>query len=194
MTADDTVFQNNQLSAFTVISDHPRILLVERGNRGENLVRYLDQYAQVIRVQPDEVPTTLNGMLAYDAFILADISAECLDDNFLSLLEQTFQHQGKGLLTIGGENSYAPGGYKDTPLETILPVEMDIRSKEENPDLGMILVIDKSGSMSSGSYGITKLELAKEAAIRAAEVLEDRDQLGVIAFDDAIQWVIKTEP
>jgi Mg-chelatase subunit ChlD len=194
VTADDTVFQNNQLSAFTVISDHPRILLVERGNRGENLVRYLDQYAQVIRVQPDEVPTTLNGMLAYDAFILADISAEWLDDNFLSLLEQTVQHQGKGLLTIGGENSYAPGGYKDTPLETILPVEMDIRSKEENPDLGMILVIDKSGSMSSGSYGITKLELAKEAAIRAAEVLEDRDQLGVIAFDDAIQWVIKTEP
>ncbi|NLO39151.1 MAG: VWA domain-containing protein [Ruminiclostridium sp.] len=191
---DDTVLQNNALSAFTVISDHPRILLVERGNRGENLVRYLEQYAQITRTQPDEVPTSLSGLLAYDAFILANISAEWLNTDFMNLLEQAVQHQGKGLLTIGGENSYAPGGYNDTPLETILPVEMDIRPKEENPDLGLILVIDKSGSMTGGNYGITKLELAKEAAIRAAEVLEEREQLGVIAFDDAIQWVIRTEP
>ncbi|MBP7175850.1 MAG: VWA domain-containing protein [Thermoclostridium sp.] len=194
VATDDTVLQNNALSAFTVISDHPRILLVERGNRGENLVRYLEQYAQITRSQPDEVPTSLSGLLAYDAFILADISAEWLNTDFMNLLEQAVQHQGKGLLTIGGENSYAPGGYNDTPLETILPVEMDIRPKEENPDLGLILVIDKSGSMTGGNYGITKLELAKEAAIRAAEVLEERDQLGVIAFDDAIQWVIRTEP
>ena len=194
VTADDTVLQNNALSAFTVISDHPRILLVERGARGENLVRYLEQYAQVTRAQPDEVPTSLSGLLAYDAFILADISAEWLAADFMKLLEQAVQHQGKGLLTIGGENSYAPGGYMDTPLETILPVEMDIRPKEENPDLGLLLVIDKSGSMTGGNYGITKLELAKEAAIRAAEVLEEKDQLGVIAFDDAIQWVIRTEP
>lgn len=194
VAGEDTVFQNNQLSAFTVISDHPHILLVERENRGENLVRVLQQYAQITRVQPDEVPTSLTRLLAFDAFVLADISAEWLDADFMNLLEQAVQHQGKGLLTLGGENSYAPGGYKGTPLETILPVEMDIRPKEENPDLGLILVIDKSGSMSDGNYGITRLDLAKEAAIRAAGVLEAKDQLGVIAFDDAIQWVIRTGP
>ncbi len=190
----DTVFQNNQLSAFTQISDSPRVLLVEKGTSGENLARYIENSAYIVRVQPDQVPTTLQEIMLYDAFILADISAEWLDSEFLKLLEQAVQNQGKGLLTIGGENSYAPGGYRNTPLQTILPVDMDISSKEEDPDLGMVLVIDKSGSMSSGQYGITKLELAKEAAIRAAEVLESKDQLGVIAFDDAIQWVIKTEP
>ncbi len=194
VTDDDTVFQNNQLSALTEIADRPSLLIVESGNGGENLVSYIESYAQITRMQPEEVPTTLQGILGYDAYILVDISAEWLDNEFLNHLEQAVKYQGKGLLTIGGENSYAPGGYNDTPLETILPVHMDIRPKEENPDLGLVLVIDKSGSMTSGEYGVSKLELAKEAAIRAAEVLEENDQLGVIAFDDAIQWVVQTAP
>ena len=132
--------------------------------------------------------------MAYDAYVMVDISAEWVSVGFLNALEQAVKYQGKGLLTIGGENSYAPGGYNNTPLETILPVNMDITPKDENPDLGLILVIDKSGSMSGGEYGISKLQLAKEAAIRAAEVLEETDQLGVIAFDDAIQWVVRTRP
>lgn len=190
----DTVFQNNQLSAFTLISDRPHILLVEKDNGGENYARQIGDFARISRVQPEEVPLSLQGIMSYDAFVLSDISAEWLDENFLNLLEQAVQNHGKGLLTLGGENSYAPGGYRSTPLEKILPVNVDIRSKEEQPDLSLVLVIDKSGSMASGQYGVTKLELAKEAAIRAAEVLEEKDQLGVIAFDDAVQWVIETEP
>lgn len=194
VTYDDTVLQNNRLSAFTEILDQPSVLIIEKGNSGENIARYIEQYANITRVQPGEAPNDLQGLIAYDAYVMADISAEWLSADFLNALEQAVKHQGKGLLTIGGENSYAPGGYNDTPLETILPVNMDITPKEENPDLGLILVIDKSGSMSGGEYGISKLELAKEAAIRAAEVLEETDQLGVIAFDDAIQWVVRTSP
>lgn len=193
VTDDDTVLQNNQLSSFVQVQDRPRILVVERGNNGENFVRFVEEYAQVTRVSPQEVPVSMQEIIKYDAYILVDISYEWLDEEFLVLLEQAIKHQGKGLLAIGGENSYAPGGYNGTPLETVLPVNMDISQKEENPDLGLLLVIDKSGSMTSGAYGISKIELAKEAAIRAVEVLEDTDQLGVIAFDSAIQWVIRTE-
>lgn len=194
ITENDTVLQNNQLSSFVQVLDRPRILVVERGNNGENLVRFIEEYAQVTRVSPLEVPVTMQEIIKYDAFILVDISYEWMDKDFAILLEQAVKHQGKGLLTIGGENSYAPGGYNGTPLETVLPVNMDISQKEENPDLGLVLVIDKSGSMSGGEYGISKIEMAKEAAIRAVEVLEDTDQLGVIAFDGAIQWVIRTQP
>ena len=169
-------------------------MLVERGNSGENLVNFIDEYAQIIRVNPDEVPVSMREIIKYDAFILVDISYEWLNEDFVTLLEQAIKHQGKVLLVTCGENSYAPGWYNGTPLETVLPVNMDISQKEENPNLGLVLVIDKSGSMSGGEYGVSKLELAKEAAIRAAEVLEDTDQLGVIAFDDALQWVVKTEP
>ena len=59
---------------------------------------------------------------------------------------------------------------------------MDITPREEMPDLGLVLVIDKSGSMASGQYGVSKVELAKEAAIRSTEVLTSRDMIGVIAL------------
>ena len=194
VTPDDTILQNNRLSAFTEILDQPSVLVIERGNAGENIVRYIEQYANITRIQPEEAPDDIQFLMAYDAYVMVDISAEWVSVGFLNALEQAVKYQGKGLLTIGGENSYAPGGYNNTPLETILPVNMDITPKDENPDLGLILVIDKSGSMSGGEYGISKLQLAKEAAIRAAEVLEETDQLGVIAFDDAIQWVVRTRP
>ncbi len=48
----------------------------------------------------------------------------------------------------------------------------------------MVLVIDKSGSM-----GGQKIELAKDAAKGAVELLGPRDQIGVIAFDGSSNWV-----
>jgi uncharacterized protein YegL len=52
------------------------------------------------------------------------------------------------------------------------------------PALAVALVIDKSGSMAG-----VKIELAKRAAQAAAELLEARDQLAVIAFDGRPMWV-----
>jgi len=98
---------------------------------------------------------------------------------------------GNGLLVSGGNNSYGLGGYKDTLLEAMLPVNMEAKSKEENPNLGLLLVIDKSGSMSDGQYGMTKLELAKEAAIRTTDNLGVKDSLGIIAFDHKTKWVVE---
>jgi len=48
----------------------------------------------------------------------------------------------------------------------------------------MVFVIDRSGSMSGD-----KLELAKEAAKSAIDLLGGRDQVGVIAFDSSAYWV-----
>ena len=54
---------------------------------------------------------------------------------------------GRGLLMTGGENAYGAGGYLRTPLEEALPVDMDVRTKEETPNLALVMVVDKSGSM-----------------------------------------------
>jgi Mg-chelatase subunit ChlD len=187
----DTVSQNNSLSSFTFVEDIPKILVVREYEKSSSeLEKILEKDFRVTAFAPGQVPAELQEMLKYDAFILTNVPAESLSNKFLENLQTVISYQGKGLLVTGGDNSYGPGGYYKTPLETILPVNMDIKPKKEEPNLALILVIDKSGSMSSGDYGIAKIEMAREAAIRATEVLDTEDFIGVIAFDDALKWVV----
>lgn len=191
LTDSDTVSQNNALSSFTYVKDIPEILIVqESGDAGRELAEILKEDVHVTVLNSKQVPVELSEMLKYDAFVLANVSADSLGESFLSNLETAVSHQGKGLLVTGGDNSYGPGGYYKTTLEKVLPVNMDIKPKEEEPNLALLLVIDKSGSMASGDYGIPKMELAREAAIRSTEVLKQNDMIGVIAFDDAFKWVV----
>jgi len=190
----DTIIKNNSMSTFTYVEDAARMLIIQdTDNAASELIKILKEDVYVDVSSPESVPVDIKELQKYDAFIISNVSAEKFDDRFLDNLKTVIQHQGKGLLVTGGENSYAPGGYYKTPLEEVLPVNMDIKPKEELPNLGLVLVIDKSGSMSSGQYGVSKVELAKEAAIRATEVLRSEDMIGVIAFDDAVQWVVKTQ-
>ena len=85
---------------------------------------------------------------------------------------------------LGGDQSFGLGGYYKTTLEEILPVRSNFEKEKEKPNLAMVLVIDKSGSM-----GGQKIELAKDAAKGAVELLSPSDQIGVVAVDGASYWI-----
>lgn len=190
----DSVSQNNSLSSLTFIKDIPEVLILrENEEASSELEKILVKDFRVTALSPKQAPADLQELLKYDAFILNNVPVESLDAKFLDNLETVVDHQGKGLLVTGGDKSYGPGGYYNTPLERMLPVNMDIKPKEEEPNLALVLVIDKSGSMSGGDYGIAKIEMAREAAMRAAEILSEDDMIGVIAFDDALKWVVKPQ-
>lgn len=190
----DAINKNNTASTFSYIEDTAQVLVIQdKDEAASELVKMLGSDVKVTVNKPENLPVSVDELQKYDVFVISNVSAEKLDDRFLNSLEVSVRHQGKGLLVTGGENSYAPGGYFKTALEKVLPVNMEIKPKEEMPNLGLILVIDKSGSMSEGQYGISKVELAKEAAIRATEVLKKDDMIGVIGFDAAVQWVVKPQ-
>lgn len=190
---DDTLNQNNKMSAFSYIEDKAKILVIHDNDMGgSDLAKIMETDADVQVTGPESVPSDMESLQKYDGFIISNVSAEKLSDKFLDNLEVCIKHLGKGLLVTGGGESYALGGYYKTALERVLPVNMDIKTKEEDPNLGLVLVIDKSGSMADGQYGVSKVELAKEAAIRASEALTSNDMIGVIGFDDAFKWVVKT--
>src|SRR6266699_4601645 len=98
---------------------------------------------------------------------------------------------GGGLLVIGGDRAFGPGGYARTPLEDMLPVRMDLRGKSLSTSVALMIVMDVSGSMGGGPGGASKMDLAKEAALAAVELLGEYDQVGILAFDDHNQWMIR---
>ena len=72
----------------------------------------------------------------------------------------------------------------------------------------LVVVIDKSGSMDAchcntaggmgdggtGIGGVRKTDIGKEAILRAAAALTERDELGVVAFNESAHWVVHTQP
>ncbi|USG64938.1 VWA domain-containing protein [Brevibacillus ruminantium] len=181
----DTVQANNQAFAYTQVTGTPSVLVVE-GHPGaaKNLVNALQ--AGHIRVENKDVallPKELEGYKQFASIVLADLSATEMSEADMERIRTAVRDLGVGLIMTGGPDGFGMGGWFQTPIEEALPVHMDLRSKEELPTLGLILVIDKSGSMSGDSYGLDKMELAKEAAIRATAMLNRQDEIGVIAFD-----------
>lgn len=181
----DTVQANNTGSAFTQVAGVPAVMVVE-GTPGaaDNLVSALA--AGNMRVEPTDLallPKELDGYKQYAAIVLANVSATQMAEADMERIRTAVRDLGIGLIMTGGSESFGMGGWFQTPIEEALPVHMDLRGKEELPSLGLQLVIDKSGSMSGGGMGVDKMELAKEAAIRATMMLQPQDQIGVIAFD-----------
>ena len=185
---DDTRLENNIARGAVRVAGRPKVLLVERR---ELEARYLEEAlaAEEIQVEvrpPTGVPEEMGDLLNYDVLVLSDVAATEMTVSQMDLIKRYVRELGGGLIMLGGEHSFGLGGYYRTPVEDALPVRMPIRKNVEKPNLGLVLVIDKSGSMSG-----TKIELAKEAAIASAEVLKTSDRFGVVAFDSLFEWICR---
>lgn len=179
---------NNEFSTFTNVMDKPNILLIN-GVKGDSKALeeiLVNSGANIKKISP----STLNELLEYKSIVLNDVHRDDLSNGFMDNIEAYVKDYGGGLITFGGEDSYALGGYKDTSLEKVLPVYMDKRGKNEVPSISINLIIDKSGSMSAEGGGVSKLTLAKEAAMKALENLREVDEISVIAFDDTYDEVV----
>jgi Mg-chelatase subunit ChlD len=177
----DPLMQNNRASGFVHVRGDPQVLLVSADPEVDaTLVAALRETKLQVRVVPvSGFPSTLAAMQAYDAIVLSNVNAGDVDPAWWRLLEAAVRDFGVGVVCIGGENTYLAGSYKGTPLETLLPVSMELDSKKILPSGAVVLVIDRSGSMSGD-----KLEMAKTAAMASVDALTDRDYVGVVAFDE----------
>lgn len=192
---EDTNGINNEYSCFTNVIAPPNILVIQgKENSALGVIETLKNTSCNLNiVSPNSAPRELNEMLEYKTIVLCDVHKDDLNSGFMDNIESYVKDYGGGVVTFGGENSYALGGYRNTPLEKILPVNMDKRGKNEVPPISISLIIDKSGSMSSGNGEVSKLTLAKEAAMNALESLRESDEINVIAFDDKYQNVVEMQ-
>ena len=56
----------------------------------------------------------------------------------MKLLRAYVRETGGGLVMTGGPDSFGPGGWYRTPVEDVLPVDMDVRSEKYFPSLSLI--------------------------------------------------------
>ncbi|MCO6045536.1 VWA domain-containing protein [Aeoliella sp. ICT_H6.2] len=183
---DDSLVDNNSASAVVFASGKPSVLVVDASVNESNHFRWaLEEQDISVQVRPAEaIPRSLAELQKFDCLVLSNIPATKMTMHQMEIIRTYVEDLGGGLVMIGGDQSFGLGGYYKTALEEILPVRSNFEKEKEKPSLAMVLVIDKSGSM-----GGEKIELAKDAAKGAAELLGPKDQLGVIAFDGASYWV-----
>lgn len=206
--ARDTFSENDRADSDTIVKGEPRTLVLA-GNAAvaAELVSALGaQRQRVDTIVPEALPNDLGSLATYDSIVLVDVPRIRLSDRQLAALQVYVRDLGKGLVMIGGPDSFGAGGYQRTPLEETLPVDMGVRDRTKQPDVALVVVIDQSGSMDAchcNSFnqgggtqvsGVRKVDIGKEAILRAAAAMSDRDELGVVAFNEQAHWVVKTQP
>jgi Mg-chelatase subunit ChlD len=189
----DTLAQNNSAGAYVIVQGPPKVLVVE-GTPGEG--KFLTDALRTMGMQvdvtnPDGAALDGDSLQSYASTVLVDVPAESLPAGRMLTIKSYVRDHGGGLLVVGGDKAFGPGGYARTPLEDMLPVRMDLRGKSLSTSVALILVMDVSGSMGGGPGGASKMDLAKEAALAAVELLGEYDQIGILAFDDHNQWMVR---
>ncbi|RYD47787.1 MAG: VWA domain-containing protein, partial [Verrucomicrobiaceae bacterium] len=184
---DDWFPANNHLSMTLPVRGKPRILVIHEKPAQmrpfERLMREQDVTLETRGARG--LPDSFEEILAFDAIVLADVPATAISPKQMASLKRYVTDFGGGLIMTGSENTFGIGGYFKTPVEEVLPLVSRFEKDKEKPSLAMVLVIDKSGSMSG-----QPLELARQAARSAAELLGNQDQIAVVAFDDQPQLVL----
>ncbi len=189
--AADTFAQNNRAAATATVTPPPRILLVEgRGNGAIELDLALRRSGiETQTIFASQLPVRLTALDAFDGMVLVDVPASSLSLDQLASVREFVRGEGRGLVVIGGRNSFGLGAYKDSPLEEVLPVSMDPPPRPQRSDVALLLIIDRSASMTA-AIDVSKFDMAKEAAILATESLQSEDRIGILAFDTGQLWVV----
>lgn len=191
LTTGDTFAANNSGAATAVVNPPPRVLIVAANTGdaallGDALER---QGVETRRIAPEQLPTRLSDLATYDGIVLVDVPAAALTLDQMAGVREFVRSEGRGLVALGGRNSYTLGAYKGTPLEEVLPVTMEPPPRPERTDIALLLIVDRSASMTA-AFGVSKFDMAKEAAILATESLRPEDRIGILSFDTGTLWVV----
>jgi uncharacterized membrane protein len=180
--AGDTVAQNNRATGFVSVRGTPRILLVSAlPEEDRNLAQALQADFNLRAVGIAGFPTTLAEMQDFDALFLSNIAAGDLGQDRMRLLESAVRDFGLGLVVLGGDNAFTAGGYRGTPLESALPLEMELSSKKVLPGGALVLVMH-------GMEFANGNQVSREIALGALETLGPQDELGVVLWDGSNRW------
>jgi uncharacterized membrane protein len=186
--AEDAVAQNNRATSFANVRGDPRVLLISADPAQDaNLTAALRSADLEVRVGDIlALPGSLAEMQSYDVVFLSNIAAGDLGPDVMRLLESAVRDFGIGLVCVGGDNAFAAGGYRNTPLEAALPIDMELSSKKVLPSGALVLLMH---GMEFGDGN----QISRNIAIAALDSLGPQDELGVLMWDGSERWLAELQ-
>ncbi len=174
----DRVAQNNRASGFVNVRGDPRVLIVSSDPKADQALSTAlrDSKLDVTVVDERGLPPTVGELQSYDEILLSNVSAGDLGLSGMRLLESAVRDFGVGLVCVGGDQAYAAGGYRNTPLESALPLDMELNSKKVLPK-GALGLVMHGMEFANGN------QVAREIALAALDALGPQDEMGVWLWD-----------
>ena len=194
LNVTDEIPENNEGHGVVTIQDKPTILYVEADQEhSAHLKTVLEENGFAVSViLPTALPAELVDLQRNDVLILSNIAAETLSTEQMESIQNFVGDLGHGLVVIGGEHGYGPGGYTDTPLEGTLPVEMTPRERKES--VAIVFVLDTSGSMANYVGTRQKIGLAIEGVRAGIRSLDTEDVAGILGFNVDVHTISELTP
>jgi uncharacterized membrane protein len=178
----DTIPQNNHATSFATVRGNPRVLIVSSDPPRDKELAAALQTGKLDVKTTDKFPQTLAELQSYDSIFLCNISAGDLGLDSMRLLESAVRDFGVGVVCVGGDQTYAAGGYRGTPLEAMLPVEMELNSKKVLPN-GALAIVCHATEFPGGNAW------ARDIAYAALEALGPQDEMGIVLWDGNNHWL-----
>ncbi|MGE3164477.1 MAG: VWA domain-containing protein [Planctomycetota bacterium] len=171
----DTVAKNNVGYGATLIGGRARVLMICGTSRAllVDALQSAGLYVEI--VAPDEIPGRAEDYFLYDAIVLVDVPAFHLGNDRMRLLHGVVKNLGVGFVGVGGPDAFGAGGYRDTPIEQLLPVEMDVRNRKSIPNGALAMVLHTCEFPQGNMW-------AKRIARIAVDALTPDDYVGVLVW------------
>ncbi len=175
------LFSENNMFESALLARGPNKVLYIEGEpaRGGHLRSALGSAGYKVQLEGASFLGKGGSLDDYDALFVSDVFYGKLPGGSFGKIKK-FTAEGGIFVFAGGKNSYSIGGYRGTPFEPYLPVSMEIEKEVQKVSTAVILVLDKSGSMSG-----LPVQMAKEAAKASVSMLDPETMVEVISFDSS---------
>ncbi len=191
--ANDAVPENGRGLGLARIATPPQVWVVSEDESGaEARDALVARGLRTVLVAPSALPDAVAGYADVRCVVLADVPAAALTHSQHGVLAAAVREFGVGLVMLGGTRSFGPGGWRGTLVEEVLPVTMESTRPREGI-VGIVLVIDVSGSMAQQVEGQTRLHFARDAALSAYAIADKETLVGVVAFSSRAATVLPLE-
>ena len=182
----DSIRDNNTGRGSTYVeTGKPEVLIVEyEPEHARYLANALREDNMNVAVKDVGSMPADNKLAGYDTIVLSNVPAGDLTTRQMQTIASCVRDMGVGLVWIGGENSFGAGGWRNTAIEQVSPIDCDIKQRRVLPKGALVLVLDAAEVAGGNRWCV-------EMVAQAIKALSSRDEVGIMVNHN---WFVPLGP